>query len=157
MLSCPVCKSYLQSDPSNMLLLKCPSCNYRTFAQDLVTKQEILMGRDVQYPLTPELQANLDKLHNQINMFRAMFQRPLYVTSGYRPGTFNVAAKGGSNSAHLTCEACDFRDDDGSLDQWCLDNASILETLGLWQESPASTVGWCHLQIRPASQRVFNP
>lgn len=126
-------------------------------AREMLTREDILMGREVEYPLTPELETNLEKLLIALNKFRAAYGKPLRVTSGYRPGKYNVAAHGAPRSSHLTCQACDFADADGSLDQFCLDNLQLLEDCGLWLESPANTPGWTHLQIRPVSVRVFKP
>jgi hypothetical protein len=124
-----------------------------------ISPQEVLMGREVEYPLSPEIKANLDKLLIALNKFRAFYGKPMVVTSGYRPGKYNTAAKGAKNSSHLTCEACDFADPDGALDLWCTQHLDILEECGLWLESPQNTPGWTHLQIRPitSGNRVFIP
>lgn len=123
----------------------------------LVSRKEILMGRDVDYPLTPALERNLERLLVAINQFRDIYDQPMYVSSGYRPGIYNTKAGGAPNSAHLTCEAVDFLDRDGKLAQFCLRHQGDLEEIGLWMESPEHTVGWVHLQTRPARNRVFIP
>lgn len=126
--------------------------------QGMITREEVLMKRDVEYPLTPELEKNLKSLLESLNYLRKAFGRPMLVTSGYRPGRFNKAAGGAIRSAHLTCEACDFQDTTGYLAQWCLRNLDVLEMAGLWMESPAHTRGWVHLQTRPVpGKRVFEP
>lgn len=81
----------------------------------------------------------------------------MFVSSGYRPGRFNKAAGGASRSSHMTCEAVDFKDADGSLAKWCLANLTVLKDAGLYLENPTKTVGWLHVQIRPTKNRVFNP
>lgn len=158
MTKCPVCQSYLINNPNNTDILMCPSCTFRTYAKEKITKAEILMGREVEYPLSEELEENLTKLHYALNVFRAMYRKPMVVSSGYRPGDYNKKAGGGGKSAHLSCEACDFKDSDGELDKWCEENLYVLESIGLWLENPEKTEGWCHLQTRAAkSGRVFNP
>lgn len=122
-----------------------------------ITPQEILMGRDAEYPLTEELRLNLNRLLLSLNRLRAYYGKPMVVSSGYRPGKYNKAAGGAAKSAHLTCEACDFRDIDGSLDLWCMANQDKLEECGLWLEHPDATSGWCHLDIRKRNNRVFRP
>jgi len=124
-----------------------------------ITPQEILMSRDTQYPLSDELQANLAKLLECLNKFRAYYNIPMVVTSGYRPAGFNTAAGGAQHSNHMVCLACDFHDPDGALDAYCMNNLPVLEYCGLYLEDPAHTPGWCHLQaISPASgNRVFKP
>lgn len=123
----------------------------------MISRAEILMGRDKDYPLTPEMERNLDKLLAALNKFRALYGKPMIVTSGYRPRPYNDVAHGAKNSPHLTCEACDFADKDGKLDAWCMIHQDILVSCGLYLESPMNTVGWCHLQTRPTKNRVFSP
>ena len=126
----------------------------------MITREEILMGRDEQYPLNDEQEANLAKLLESLNKFRSIYGKPMFVSSGYRPANINANVPGAAKkSNHIVCLACDFADKDGSLDQWCSDNLSVLEDCGLWLESPTHTPGWCHLQaIAPRSnRRVFIP
>lgn len=121
----------------------------------MITRAEILMGRDKEYPLTPELEANLIKLLEAVNKFRKLYGAPLLVSSGYRPGKYNKAAGGASNSAHLTCQAVDFKDIAGKIKEFA--TVKILEDCGLYMEWPGRTPTWCHLQIRPTKSRVFVP
>ena len=125
----------------------------------LINRDEVLMGRDTQYPLSPELENNLAHLLDCLNKFRLLYSVPMIVSSGYRPGSYNKAAGGAPNSAHMTCEACDFHDPDGKLCNWVLNNQPVLIDCGLYLESPSHTPGWCHLQTRviPSGNRVFIP
>lgn len=115
------------------------------------------MGRDRDYPLTPEQERNLEKLLIAVNQVRAAYGKPMRVSSGYRPGHYNKAAGGAKNSSHVTCQAVDFADPDRSLAAWCLDNLEVLIEAGLYLEEPAYTPTWVHLQIRPTKKRVFIP
>jgi len=127
----------------------------------MISKSEILMGREIEYPLSEEQNKNLEFLLVAVNKLRALYGKPMVVTSGYRPGKYNVAAKGGSKSAHLTCEAVDFADKSRELTKFCTDE--ILESCGLWIEDPAVATTWLHAQIRepksriPGRTRVFKP
>lgn len=129
----------------------------------MITRQELLMGRDKTHPLSSEQELNLSKLHVAVNEIRKAYGKPMVVTSGYRPATINAAVGGATRSAHMECLAVDFRDTDESLDKWCLDNQALLEQLGLWLEHPDATKGWCHLDLkaRPKRQgplyRTFKP
>lgn len=125
----------------------------------MISRDEILMGRDKEYPLTPQLEKNLTHLLDVLNQVRAKYGKPMIVTSGYRPGKYNKAAGGAKASAHLSCEACDFADPTGALAKWCLENLPLLKSLGLRMESPASTRGWIHLDSRykPGTNVVFIP
>lgn len=128
-----------------------------------VTRDEVLKGRERDYPLTPELEANLTKLLDAVNKLRIAYGKAFVITSGYRPGHYNQAAKGAKKSAHTTCEAVDIRDDkDGTIAKWCLNNLNLLVEYGLYMESPTHTqkppnIKWVHLQTRPTKNRVFLP
>lgn len=125
----------------------------------MITRDEVLMGRDKQFPLNNTQEANLQHLLKCLNQFRDIYGKPMTVSSGYRPEAINSTVPGAAKkSNHIICLACDFKDD-GSLDKFCMDNLDVLEKCGLYLESPASTIGWCHLQaIAPKSgKRVFNP
>lgn len=117
------------------------------------------MGRDKEYPLTPELERNLVTLLHSLNIFRAEFKRAMHVTSGYRPGRFNTAAGGAKLSAHETCEACDFQDKERIIAQFTLQHPDVLIRAGLFLEDPRYTPGWIHLQTRApkSGNRIFIP
>lgn len=125
----------------------------------MITRDEILMGRDKEFPLDKALEANLNALLTALNAFRAHYGVPMKVSSGYRPGHYNKDAGGASNSSHKTCEACDFSDQSGLLDAYCEANLDILAECGLYLEDPDHTVGWCHLTTRApkSGHRVFIP
>ena len=126
----------------------------------MITKAEILMGRDKLYPLDQEMQDNLQKLLVAVNLFQQHYGKPMIVSSGYRPAAINAKVKGAAKkSNHMVCLAVDFKDIDGSLDKFCTDNLNILEACGLWLEHPDSTPGWCHLQAKApkSGNRVFKP
>lgn len=125
----------------------------------LLTRDDILMGRDKQFPLTPELQANLGHLLANLNKFAVRYNKKLVVTSGYRPAGYNTAAGGAVHSNHMVCLACDFHDPDGAIDAFSEANLQVLADCGLYLEDPAHTPGWCHLQaVAPHSgNRIFIP
>lgn len=126
---------------------------------EFVTRAEILMGREGEYPLTPILQRNLSNLLSQLNVLRRRYGKPMIVSSGYRPGKYNVQAGGAPRSAHLTCEACDFHDPRRELRDYILANPEILDLCELYMEDPRRTPTWVHLQTRPtpSGNRVFIP
>ena len=126
----------------------------------MISKAEILMGRDKDYPLDAEMQANLQKLLTAVNLFRKHYGKPMTVSSGYRPAAINAKVKGAAKkSNHMRCLAVDFKDTDGLIDKFCMDNLHILEACGLWLEHPEATPNWCHLQCVPpkSGNRVFKP
>lgn len=121
----------------------------------MITRSEILMGREVEYPLSIALEENLSKLLVAVNKLRALYGKPMVVSSGYRPGKYNSLAGGAKSSTHLVCMAVDFKDNDGELKAWI--TPEILEQCGLWQEAPDRTPTWLHVDIRPRRTRVFRP
>lgn len=128
----------------------------------MVTRDEVLKGRDKDYPLTPELEQNLEQLLDAVNKLRKEYGKPFVITSGYRPGHYNKSARGAKKSAHMSCQAVDIRDTDGEIAKWCLANLHLLIEAGLYMESPFYTheppgARWVHLQTRPTKNRVFIP
>ena len=120
------------------------------------------MGRDLTYQadLTPEIEANALELIDRVNLLLASFGETRKVNSGWRPPALNAKTAGAAvKSKHMLGLAVDLADPDGDLDEWCLDNANELERLKLWQEHPAATKNWCHLQSVPpkSGKRVFYP
>lgn len=123
----------------------------------MITVSEILMGRHHEYPPTPEMLDNLSTLLVRVNRLRQAYAKPMFVSSGYRPGHYNKQAGGAKGSAHLDCSAVDFRDRDGKLKKFLLDNTHLLEEFDLYMEDPARTPTWVHLDIKPRKTRIFKP
>lgn len=119
---------------------------------------EYLKDREIEYPLPDQFKENMKALLAKLDTVRFEWGKPLNISSGYRPGRFNKAAGGATNSAHLTCEAVDLVDTDGSLAKF-LNNEERLKIYGLYLENPVRTPGWCHLQTRAtkSGNRIFNP
>src|SRR5262249_29259547 len=114
------------------------------------------------YPseLTPEIESNATELLRRVNDLLDVFGQQRAVRSGWRPAEVNAATPNAApKSKHMLGQAIDLEDDEGDLDQWCLDNAKELARLGLFQEHPACTKSWVHLQSVPpkSGKRVFWP
>jgi hypothetical protein len=128
----------------------------------MITKAEILMGRDKLYPeeYTKEISDNIDKLLKCVNYLRQAYGAPMTVSSGWRPAAVNAATPNAAKkSNHMLGLAVDFKDKDGTLDAWCMSHQALLLSFGLYLEHPDSTIGWCHLQCVPpkSGKRVFIP
>lgn len=128
----------------------------------MITLPEYWMGRDTKYPdaMTPEIESNALETLYRVNLLLESFGETRKVNSGWRPPEVNAKTPGSAlKSKHMTGQAIDLADPDGDLDQWCLDNESELERLGLWLEHPSATKNWCHLQIVPpkSGRRIFYP
>jgi zinc D-Ala-D-Ala carboxypeptidase len=154
---CKVCLAYM--NPDRLVgWLRCPSCGFcKKTIKSMISIDEILMGRATLSELPEELQKNVQILLERVNKFRQIYGKPMIVNSGYRRPEDNAAANGSPTSPHMLCMACDFKDNDGALKQYVKDNPSVLETCDLYQEDPASTPTWIHLDIRKRDNRIFKP
>lgn len=128
----------------------------------MISLADFYMGRDLTYPdeLTAVHRANAQRTVDRVNELLAAFGEDRKVNSGWRPAAVNAGVpNAAAKSKHMTCEACDLNDDDGSLDAWCMANQPELERIGLWLESPDTTPRWCHVQTVPprSGHRVFLP
>lgn len=128
----------------------------------MLTKDELLMGRDKQFPAayTPQISANLDKTLAIFNQVRAAYGKPMNVRSGWRPPEINEATSNAAKgSNHLWGMACDFADNDGSLWKWCMFNLALLQKLGIYLEDKRWTPTWVHMQIVPpgSKKRIYIP
>lgn len=138
----------------------------------MITIDDYYMGRDKKYPL--DLLTDYRKnaavtvdLANRLLVGLKVANVPLnvnpsgsMVNSGWRPPSINGATPGASRtSLHMSCQAIDIADPHGEIDNYLLANPKLLVDIGLWQEHPDSTPGWCHVQTKPprSGNRVFRP
>jgi hypothetical protein len=133
----------------------------------MISYNELLSGNSLpDIPIAH--QQNLEALLKCVNLLRADWGKPLTVTSGYRSLQHHLdiyRSKGipdnkiPMQSRHLTGNAVDFADHDGSLYTWALLNEAGLEAYGIWCE--AGTQGWLHCQnvpygsYKPGASRFF--
>lgn len=154
---CKVCYSYMYAD-SLVGWLRCPACAFmKKQTKSMISLQELLMGRAKMEDLSSEVQENGKDLLIKLNQFRTEYGSPMYVTSGYRRPEDNSAANGSKRSAHMSLQACDFKDEDGKLFEFIKNDPSILERCDLYMEDPRWTPNWIHLQNRAAGRRIFLP
>lgn len=145
-----------------------------------ITLEQYMMGRDKKYPdeLLPEYIENATRLLEKVNAlleeivteqvtitdtivtFEIHPVNKSLVSSGWRPPQVNASTSGAApKSKHMTCNAIDIYDPDGDLDDYLMDNTSLLKKYGLSMEHPSATKGWCHLQQIPprSGKTVFYP
>jgi hypothetical protein len=128
----------------------------------VILKDELLKGRDKQYPqeYTAEISTNLDRLLIQMNLVRAAYGLPMIVDSGWRPAAINSSTPGAAtHSNHMKGLACDISDPDGKLRAWVLANLPLMQKLGLYFEDFRYTKGWVHFAIAPpaSGKRISVP
>lgn len=128
----------------------------------MISKQEYLKNRDKMFPefWTPQLEENTEDLLQAINVIRAAFNKPLIVSSGYRPPPINSSTLNAAHkSNHMICLAIDLQDLNGELWTWCLSNLDLISKQGLFLEDRRWTPTWVHFQLlAPGSgNRIFVP
>lgn len=127
-----------------------------------ISKDELLKGRDQQYPndYTQEISDNLDRLLIPLNKIRDTWGKPMTVTSGWRPPSINSSTPGAAlHSKHMQGLAADISDPDGSLWAWVLENLQLMKDLDIFMEDKRWTKGWLHFGLgQPSSgRRIFVP
>lgn len=138
----------------------------------MITLAQYWMGRDALYPtaMSPAIARSalttIDLANRLLTLAKGagilVHDTPEWgaVASGWRPPAVNAVTKGAAvMSKHMTGEAIDLFDPDGSLDRWLMLNQKVLKDLGLWLEHPDATPRWCHVQTIPphSGNRVFVP
>jgi len=125
----------------------------------MITRENILKGRDKDFPLSAEMEGNLLSLIAALKIMEAESNKEFVVTSGYRPPVINQRVGGARKSRHQTCQAADIADPDGSLADFVFKNLAALERANLWIEAPSATPGWVHFQTVPpkSGKRIFTP
>lgn len=126
----------------------------------MISLQAYLMGREAEFPPTPEMLADANSLLQRVESL--FYDLGIELTdddlsSGYRPGRFNVMAGGSANSAHLKCVAIDIKDPNKKFAKAVLQNPQLLDRHGLYLEDPKYCPTWLHLQTRKTRNRVFKP
>jgi uncharacterized protein YcbK (DUF882 family) len=116
------------------------------------------------YPTNPVIDKNLALLLERMNELRAIWGKPMIVTSGLRSEAqqAELIAQGKTKarvSLHLSGAACDIADKNGELGKWALENEVTLQRIGIWCEHPSASLGWLHCQVFPpkSGKRFFLP
>ena len=114
------------------------------------------------FPMTPEIDENLGILLNRINLFRHVWGKDMYVTSGLRSAEeqarlIKAGRSTATKSLHLKGAAVDIFDHTCALYNFCKANEQLLIDCQLWCEERQGP--WQHFQIFPpkSKKRWFNP
>ena len=126
--------------------------------KDYLTASGKYPERENHPELTPELKKNAESFLKTLNAFLAEIGLTnVKVSSGFRPSAVNASTPGSAKkSLHMICLACDIEDSDGSKDNLVDSRDDLLKKHGLWQESPAATKGWLHLDNKDRGKRPKN-
>ena len=130
----------------------------------MITLKEYLNKHEVAfeegtYKDRRQLTHNVTKLLSKVNVIRYVWNKPMIVSSGYRPASYNKTIGGSPNSAHITCEAIDIFDPNRNLQEFLTVNQELLEELDLYCEDFKYTKNWVHLTTRKpkSGKRFFRP
>lgn len=128
----------------------------------MISKDELLQGRDKQYPndYTQQVSDNLDMILPLLNQIRIAWGKPMKVNSGWRPTSVNSKVPGAApTSKHTQGLAADISDVDGSLWAWVLQNLDLMQKLGIYMEDRRWTPTWVHFGFGPpaSGKRIFIP
>lgn len=139
----------------------------------MVSMRELLQGHLIS-DVEIAHQHNLEELQKRINVIRTAWGKPMIVTSGYRTLYDHLRIYSEINarrrkmklptlrvpafSRHLSGQAVDISDPDGTLYEWCIENLPLLEETGLWIEEKDSEKRVHFQSVAPKSgKRVFSP
>lgn len=130
----------------------------------MISEHEITRGQEI----PEEYKENLNILLERLNKLRTLWGKPMIVTSGFRTMESHIQiykdkgitdlSKIPMQSKHLYCQAVDISDPDFKLTEFCKENDSDMEEIGIWFEDDMS-VKRLHIQIIPpkSNNRWFKP
>lgn len=96
-----------------------------------------------------EVDDNVNELLKRINIIRALYGKPMTLSSGWRPSEYNKSIGGAPNSNHCKGLALDVKDTDGEFKKFVTSNLYKFSLLGLYMEQFSWTPTWVHIQIVP--------
>lgn len=100
--------------------------------------------------VSPAVEQNADRLAVKINALLLLFGETRRLSSGFRDMLSNKALPNASPfSRHMTGEAADIEDTNGTLGKWALAHPDALANVGLWCEPLRLTPTWLHVQTVP--------
>jgi len=105
----------------------------------------------------PEVIKNIKKFASKVQRVRKILDRPMLITSWWRPPKYNTYIRGAAQSWHTTGGACDFRCPGIEADEIRRLLKPHLSKLGLRMEDlPGSN--WVHIDNKPTrGKRFFKP
>lgn len=126
-----------------------------------ISKQVYWRNRETKYAndLTEEVNENATKLLVAVTLFLANYTKPVIMSSGWRPKTYNDKIGGAPSSNHITGLAIDLKDTDNRLFEYVLQNLELAKELGLHFEDKRWTPTWVHIQLKSpkSGKRIFVP
>jgi hypothetical protein len=126
-----------------------------------ISKETYFNGKNKKFAndLTVEVTENVTKLLIAVDKFLANYTKPVIISSGWRPKSYNTQIGGATFSNHITGLAIDLKDTDNRLFEYVLQNLELAKELGLYFEHKNWTPTWVHIQlIAPKSgKRIFVP
>lgn len=78
------------------------------FSLGEISKSDTAIRFGIDNSVPSELMSNLKKMCEKLEEVRALFDKPVKITSFYRSPELNTKVGGSKTSAHKDCRACDF-------------------------------------------------
>lgn len=125
---------------------------------DVLTSSGKYPERATHPEATQDVKNNIEDLLSKLNPFLSELglTKPA-ISSGFRPSTINEGLPNSAKkSLHMIGCACDLVDIDGKIDALVTSRDDLKKKYGLWQEDPASTKSWCHLDNHDRGARAKN-
>lgn len=115
--------------------------------QDLLTSSGKYPERAKSDELTPPMLFDAKKLLIRVNkLLEELGIKRVTVSSGFRPSSVNnKIANAAKKSLHMTCNAIDILDVDGSLKKLIAAKPELLKKHSLWMEHELDAPTWLHL------------
>lgn len=126
--------------------------------KDLLTASGKYPSREKHPEVTKEVLDNAAKLLEKVNAFlNELGVEEAKVSSGFRPSSVNASTPGAAKrSLHMQGRAIDLEDPSGELDKLISSRDDLKKKYGLWQESPAHTQNWAHIDDKDRGPRAEN-
>ena len=100
--------------------------------------------------VSPAVEENAEALVSRINAMFLVWGFSRRLSGGFRDVDTNRKLRNASPySRHITGQAADIEDHDGSLKAWALKHQDAIANVGLWCEPLHMTPTWLHVQTTP--------
>ena len=150
-------RSRTDSLPKSIFVRNSKKMNKITL-KDYLTASGKYPSRETHPEVTPEIKAAAEKLLIKVNaLLDDLGIEKRKVSSGFRPSAVNAATPNAAKkSLHMTGHAVDLEDPTGEIDAKIEARDDLKKKYGLWQESPAATKNWAHLDDKDRGPRPKN-
>ena len=109
------------------------------------------------FPEHDLIRANIIKTATVLDKIRAHFNRPIKVTSGYRPKMYNDFISGATFSSHISGRAVDFQVKNRQASDVRAELVKMLDDLDIRLENHSGDWNHIDLDVNKSQSRFFKP